>query len=100
MIATNIHIIRESVILLLRRNGYSVIEATDKWDRVYSVQYSQATPNVPHIWHFGEYELEFIKTGDSEPIEQVQTQASSGLLAWVVAFALLTLFTAALIAIR
>jgi hypothetical protein len=100
MIATNIHIIRESVILLLRRNGYSVIEAVDKWDRVYSLQYNQATPNVPHIWRFGEYELEFIKTGNTEPIEQVQTQASPKLLAWVVAFALLTLFTCALLVIR
>jgi hypothetical protein len=95
----NVHIIREAVILLLRRNGYSVIEATDKWDRVYSVQYQQATPNVTHVWHIGGQALEFIKIDTSERAEPVQEQASSGLLAWVVAFALLTIATIGVIVI-
>lgn len=96
----NVHIIREAVILLLRQSGYSVIEAVDKWDRVYSPQYYQATPNVTHVWHIGGQALEFIKVETSEPIEQVQEQASPKLLAWTVAFALLGLFTLALIVIR
>lgn len=94
MQATNIRTIREDVIRLLRVTGSSVIEATDLWDNVYSTQYHQARPGVPHTWIFGEYELEFTKqdTCPTQPVEQ-QDSASPGLFRVVVICAILTILT-------
>jgi hypothetical protein len=104
MIATNIHVIRENVILLLRRSGYSVIEATEQWDSVYSKQYFRALPGHKYTWHIGQYTFEFTKQkGENvDPLaliaqaheEAQQLEASSKLRAWVIGFALATLLTA------
>jgi hypothetical protein len=78
MKTNNVHVIREAVIMLLRRNGHSVIEAVDQWDRVYSVQYEKASPNVTHCWIIGEYTFEFTKVGEPKvsPV-QAETPAVS-----------------------
>jgi hypothetical protein len=75
MIATQIRTIREEVILLLRKSGHSVIEAIEKWDRVYSVQYAQAQPGITHTWHIGDYEFEFTKQATKINALQAITQA-------------------------
>ena len=66
MLATNIHTIRVSVIALLKKAGYTPIEATQRWDTTYSRQYKDAPPNVIHAWVIGDYKLEFIKQGGNE----------------------------------
>ncbi len=64
MKVTSIRIIREDVILLLRRSGYSVVEAVEKWDNVYSAQYYKAKPGVQHTWLIGDYTIEFTKSAE------------------------------------
>jgi hypothetical protein len=63
MIATTIHTIRVVVIGLLQKSGHTLIEATQKWDSIYSKQYRDAKPNVTHAWVIGRYTFEFIKKG-------------------------------------
>jgi hypothetical protein len=53
--------IHQSVVALLKRAGYSPIEAERLWDTVYSKQYTQAPAGVTTTWVIGEYTFEFTK---------------------------------------
>ena len=63
---TQLSIIRKNVIALLRKAGYSPIEAVNRWDKAYKPYIEQAAPNTTHILIVGEYQVEFIKTGGNQ----------------------------------
>lgn len=91
MQATNIHIIRESVVLLLRNSGYNVIEAADLWDKVYSAQYANAKPGRTYTWLIGGFEFIFTKQGEPQIVEHIEPVPSKGVPGWLIGIGLIAL---------
>ena len=101
MIASNVSVIREEVVKLLRNSGYNVIEATDLWDRVYSREYFLAKPGRTTIWLIGEYQFTFTKQGEPETtkIKPTYEKVSRKPSAWLIAFAIFSIICIALVVI-
>jgi hypothetical protein len=98
MIAT-VPTIHKSVVFLLKKSGYGSLEAERLWDSVYSVQFQQAKPNVPHTWVIGEYSIEFTKrTQETEPIE-VTAAPDTGRGGGVIVLLLLSLIVLAVVGV-
>lgn len=69
MKATHKSTVHQSVVTLVRRQGYSPIEAERQWDSIYSKQYEQAAPGTTHTWKIGQYDFEFTKVVEGRNID-------------------------------
>ncbi len=101
MKTSHIRTIRENVIYLLRVSGYTVIEAVDLWDKVYSRDYELSKPGIKHAWHIGEYTFEFTKVSTDQPVtepaQEVQTKSGSQVLTWLAVITAIIIVTGAII---
>ena len=77
MKATHKSTIHQAVVALIRRQGYSPIEAERQWDRVYSEQYDRAVPGVSHVWKIGQYDFEFTKVFEGRDVDPLQLIAQA-----------------------